>query len=520
MLALKTIPSKIWSALKTIPSNIKSSINYILNHKLLTVGIGIIGIGVGLVFAETLYVPSEHRVPSKPVSSNSIESPSEKTEKAEEKAPAKSVLIELAETLYNSSRITDIKSIFCLGIAIVCVGIVGVVVFKPWMFRQSRIFRLSIGIIGLGVGLALAEILYVPSDRQDSTEHVESPSEKNENSEEKVPPKPVLIELVETLYSNSRITDIKAIFWLGLVLVGIGIMILGFAGGEHNMIGILGVVIAIVGITKDPSDQSLTGVGEFILPDFLNIGPAIQNLEKHISKTNEHLQDIKNGLTTDDQTIKVLQAEIVRIFQDLASQKDTVKRIKGELNNAKQAQDSVKQELDNAKQELNNAKQVQDSIKQELDNAEQAQDSIKQELNNAKQAQDSVKQELDNAKQELQEFKQAQNSVRLLTDFEDSLKSKGFLNTDRSIRWLWLKKSHNLSEYLGSSLFKMIPIGKAETLKVSPSVPIKLKRLVSHTGTLKKKKDYTVKSDSIITFINPLLGRMDVVAVVKIDKKK
>ena len=230
---------------KSILSKIKSSINYLLRQKLLFLSIGIIGIGVGLILAETLYEPSEPKDLSKSESERVDTTSSNKNEKEEEKTPPKPVLRKLAETLYNSSRITNIKVIFWQGIAIACVGIVGLIVLKPWMFRQSRIFRLSIGIIGLGIGLILAETLYVPSEPVET-----ALSNKNEKEEEKTPSKPVLLELAEILYNSSRITDIKAIFWLGIVSVGIGVMILGFAGGARNMIGILGVVIALVGITK------------------------------------------------------------------------------------------------------------------------------------------------------------------------------------------------------------------------------------------------------------------------------
>ena len=142
--------------------------------------------------------------------------------------------------------------------------------------------------------------------------------------------------------------------------------------------------------------------------------------------------------------------------------------------------------------------------------------SLKSQTDGLTEALKSQKDTIDSIKAELDKAEQAQNSVRLVTKTEESLNKGGLLNTKRSWRSLFLKKYYNLSKYLGTdSSFKMVLIGQACTLKVSPSVPIKLKRLVSHTGTLKEKKDYTVKNDSIITFIDPRIGRMDILAVVE-----
>ncbi|MDE2954209.1 MAG: hypothetical protein OXR71_06770, partial [Gemmatimonadota bacterium] len=134
-------------------------------------------------------------------------------------------------------------------------------------------------------------------------------------------------------------------------------------------------------------------------------------------------------------------------------------------------------------------------------------DSLTKALKSQKDTIDIIKKELNKTNKELDKA----NSVRLLIGTEQKLKDERFLNTKRSWRWLFLKKYYNLSSVADS--FEMVPIGQAHTLG-----SFKLKRLVSHTGTLKENQDYTVKTDSnttSITFINPLLGRMDILAVVE-----
>jgi len=83
--------------------------------------------------------------------------------------------------------------------------------------------------------------------------------------------------------------------------------------------------------------------------------------------------------------------------------------------------------------------------------------------------------------------------VSLLIGTEENLKNEGFL------------KKNGIG----------YPIESVPQELVGGSGPLMLKALVSHIGTLKKNKDYTVKNDSIITFINSLLGRMDILAVVE-----
>ena len=138
---------------------------------------------------------------------------------------------------------------------------------------------------------------------------------------------------------------------------------------------------------------------------------------------------------------------------------------------------------------------------------------------------------IDSIKEELDKAEKAQNSVRLLVGTEQNLIAYCFLITKN--RFIF-KKSYRLSQKLSAdtSLVAILPIDSSFALESAPkkliggSGSIKLKRLVSHTGTLENNKDYvkndgtTSKIDStFITFTNPFLGGMHILAVVERGQK-
>ena len=229
-----------------------------------------------------------------------------------------------------------------------------------------------------------------------------------------------------------------------------------------------------------------------------DIDTTLQKLVKKNSVNNAYLKAIKDSLTeagkhvtgqiqqlrkkinkyqsnTDSQTVKALQAEIALISKDLEfqlkSQKATTRRIKNELESQKATTEKIRQKLDKARQ--------------------------------------------------------AQNSVRLLVGTEQNLIAYGFLITKN--RFIF-RKSYRLSKKLSAdtSLVAIAPIDSSFAIESAPkkliggSGQLVLKRLVSHTGTLENNKDYvkndgtTSKIDStFITFTNPFLGGMDILAVVE-----
>ena len=211
---------------------------------------------------------------------------------------------------------------------------------------------------------------------------------------------------------------------------------------------------------------------------------SLQNLIKHTSATNTKLEAIKASLT-DFQTVKALNAEIVQLSKNLESQKDITKKIKQDLKFQKDTTRKIKEELDEAKK--------------------------------------------------------AQNSVRLLIGTEEKLKEKDFLKTSG----FSVLKSYRLSKKFSSD-DSLIPIKHEEkplTLKVDGSGKLeltlvtiehiekplilndgsgklKLKELVYHSGKLKKDK-YEKKEENgkiTINFTNEFLGGMDILAVVKREK--
>ncbi len=542
---------------KSIPSESKTSIDYILSHKLWTFGIVVIGIGIGLVFVEILrldikaiFWPGMVVIGLGIVGLGVLKSrilwlsigmiglglglvlatflleisslsdikaifwlgigvvllggivgfcvfdePKPQTLWLSAGIICLGIGLVLAAFLLEISSLSDIKAIFWLGIGVVLLGIVGLGVLKP------RILWLSIGIICLGIGLIFAETLYVQQ-------------------------KSVLWELVETLYSSLK--DMTAIFRLGIILVGIGVMILGFAVCKHNMIGILGVVVSAVGIILGsiPDDDLLDTVKYMLFP-LHSIATSTANVDTKLQAVKTHTSDIDSKLQKVVEQTKGIDS-LVEQTKGIDSLVEQTKGIDSLVEQTKGIDSLVEQTkgidslVDSLIKHTSRIDDLVDSlVKTVADRTldDQTVNALNNKIDQVSGDLKSQKATIETIKDELDKAKKAQNSVRLLTDFEDSLKSKGFLNTDRSIRWLWLKKYYNLSKYLGtdSSSVKMVPIGQAYTLKVQDSLSVKLKRLVSHLGTLKKDKDYTmVENDSTtITFINPLLGRMDILAVVK-----
>ena len=488
--------------LEFIWTTIKSSKSYILSHKLLTFGIVVIGIGIGLVFVETLR-------------GIGIIGP---------------VFVEILRL--------DIKAISWPGMVVIGVGIVGLGVLKP------KILWISIGIIGMGIGLIFAENLYVPSEQKEqskpvslnsvesqnekaeekeqskpvSLNSVESQNEKNKKMVQKDPLKPVLKESLEKLFS----WDMKTIFWLGIVVIGIGVMILGFAVYKHKMIGILGVVVSAVGIilAKIPGDNLLTDVKDMLFPlhslatNTSKIDTTLKNVEKHINSTlqylnthtNTHLQAIQDSLTEAEKRlggqIQKL-SEIKQISEDLKSQEATINSIK----NALKFQDSLTTTLKSQKDNLTTALESQ---KVSLATLESQKVRLTTTLDSQKATTDSIKDELAKAEK-------AQNSVRLLVDTEQNLIAYGFLITET--RFIF-KKSYRLVKKLSAedtlvTTEKPFSLESALQELVGGSSPLELEALVSHSGKLKEYAYTIVKGDSTYITFKSFLGGMDILAVVK-----
>ena len=186
-------------------SKLRSSRYYISRQKLLFLSIGIIGLGIGLVLAKLLC--------------NILSSP-------------------------DRLSLSDIKAIFWLGIGIVLLGVVGFCVLK------HRILWVSIGIIGVGVGLVLAASLLAISSSPD-----------------------ILI--------SPEIIDM--LFGLGIAIVGIGVMLAWVF--HERVVAVIGIIVAIVGaiLTDLSGDRLLSSVGNIAknTKNIGDIGTTLKDVKKH-----------------------------------------------------------------------------------------------------------------------------------------------------------------------------------------------------------------------------------------------
>ena len=447
------------AVLKFIRSTIKSSKSYISNKKLLVVGIGIIGIGVGLIFAET---------------------------------PIK---------LWP-----EITTVF-IGVTILVlgVGLVRFVIFKFWrLWPEIVTVYIGIIILGLGIGLVIPDILFFPKGE---------------------------ILGIET---------ILFIFWLGIATIFIGVMIAWLAVYKGRMIArgiaIAGVMTPIVGIilahlSGGDLQEKVGKIREELQKRVEEIVNPLDSIVSNTSGMDTTLKAVKEHTSGMDTTLKAVKehtSDIDSLVKQTSENNDQLTAIIDNLTEARKHLGKqihqLGEDIKNYQSNIDNqtVKALNDKIAQLSENLKFQKDSLATALNSQKVSLtttiESQKATIDSIKDELDKAKKAQNSVRLLIGSEDSLKKGGFLNTDRPFPYLWAKS--NLSKKL-SAKDTLVTIGEPFPLESAPqelvggSGPLKLTALVSHTGSLKENKDYTVKNDSIITFINPLLGRMHILAVVE-----
>ena len=312
------------------------------------------------------------------------------------------------------------------------------------------------------------------------------------------------------------------IFWLAVMILCAGVMITWYAVFKKQISGIVAIGIAVVGIMI--SEFSGENLIEEIRRNFSPLSSRIDELKGHTSANHAVLQKLVDSTSVNHAVLqKLVDSTSVNhaVLQKLVDSTSANHAVLQKLVDSTSANHAVLQKLVGHTSNMTDTltkylKGIQPDIitqalKDQTDSLTKTlkdqTDSLTKTLKSQKNTIDMIKKELDKTNKELDKA----NSVRLLTNTEESLNKGGFLNTKRSWGSLFLKKYYNLSKYFSvADSFETVPIGQAHTLG-----PFKLKRLVSHTGTLKEKKDYTVKSDSIITFINPLLGRMDILAVVE-----
>ena len=433
---------------KSIPSESKSSINLSQKWQQI-VAIIIIGMGVGLLLREALH----------------------------------------------SWKIMNTQATFWLvGIAIVELGILGLILLKAWISQRSWIFWLLIGIIGIGIGPGLAECL------------------------------PALSELPEKLRKSSLIMK------MGILLAWIGIIILVFikfkGKGKDRIIGVVALVVTVVGVIV-AADKGLIKAVENIGENLPKLASEIDTLATHTSGIDTVLKDGIDSLVNQTKSIDTVLKDgidsLVNQTKGIDKGIDSLAKETSSINTTLKSLVSHTADVDNTLQRLitlplgNNA-DLQ-ALRDRLTTTEKHLAEQTQQLAKISGDLESQRDDIDKIKQKLE----AQNSVRLLIGSEDSLEIKDFLKKSG----LPLLKSYNLSKKLSDDdpLVIMVSIGDSLILESRPQKlkliggfgQLDLKRLVSHLGTLKKDKDYTmVENDSTtITFINPLLGRMDVLAVVE-----
>ena len=471
------------AVLKSILSKIKSSINYLLSQKFWTaVAIIIIGLGAGLVLLDLL----------------------------EYLKYILNFLDRLIKSLWNILSEFDIGEHikFWSGIMIVVLGMVGCVVFKPkpQVKRRSKIFSLSIGIIGLGGGLVFAELLPEILNKPDS------PSAQIDSSSAQI----------------DSPSNKKAIFWLGIAIVGAGLGLLGIARGRGSAdrtsrtVAIVGVVVAIAGIILGKDDNlvdSVNKIGKIALKiDTLNLG--IDSLVKRTSGLDS-LVKRTSGLDSLVKRTSSIDSKLEKIFGLDTTLQGLVRH---SLKN-----DSTLQGL--VRHSLKNDSTLQGLVRHSLKNDSTLQGLVRHSLKNDS----TLEKNLQDIKNYLSE--QAQDSVRLLIGTEEKLQKAGFFKTSRFL--LVGRKSYELVLSADDSLVVKVPTNKAFILEeyvqklgeeaarklglVDSSGQfgqVELHKLVYHSGELKSYY-YEIKrnnNETSITFTRQFLDGMDILAVVKIKE--
>ena len=414
----------------------------------------------------------------------------------------------------------EIMNTFWLGIAILGLGIAGLILFKPWMSQRSWIFWLLTVIIGIGIGLGLAECL------------------------------PVLSKLPEMLRKSSLIIK------MGILLVWIGIIIYMFVKfkgkGKDRIIGIVALVVTIVGVFV-AADKGLLNAVQNIGNNLPKLAAEIDTLATHTSGIDGVLKNGIDSLEKRTSSINItLKNGIDSLEKRTSSINTTLKNGIDSLEKQTLSIDSLVKKTSDIDSKLQNLKipplinnidlqdlrarltMAEESLKVQI----QQLDQISAELISQTEVTQEIEEKLESHKNTIRKMKQAQNSVRLLIGSEDILTNKGILDTDRSICSLG-RKTYRLSKKFSAdtslviadtslvvadtSLVAIIPIGTLFPLSdpqklklVGGSGPLVLKALVYHSGKLKERQyKWETGRDTTIIFTDPFLGGMDILAVVK-----
>ena len=495
--------------LRYIRSTIKSSKSYILNKKLLVVGIGIIGIGVGLIFAET---------------------------------PIK-LWPEIATVFIG-------VTILVLG-----VGLVRFVIFKFWrLWPEVATVYIGIIILGLGIGLVIPDIPFFHKGEILGIASILFIFWLGIAT--------IFVGVIIVWYAvfKGRMITI-GITIAGVVTPIVGIILSEWSGGElqekvgeirkelQKKVGEIVSPLSSIASNTSGMDTTLKAVKEHT-----------SDMDTTLQKVKEHTSDMDTTLSGMDTTLKDVKkhtSDIDSLVKQTSENNDQLKAIKDSLTEARKHLGKqihqLGEDIKNYQSNIDNqtVKALNDKIAQLSENLKFQKDSLATALNSQKVSLtttiESQKVTIDSIKDELDKAEQAQNSVRLLIGTEQKLKDERFLNTDRPFFPPW-RKSYGLSKKLSSddSLVPIKHTGEPLTLQVDGSGrlkltlvsiehlenplilqvggsgKLKLKELVYHSGKLKKDK-YEKKEENekiTITFTNEFLKGMDILAVVEIDNKK
>ena len=255
------------------------------------------------------------------------------------------------------------------------------------------------------------------------------------------------------------------ILWLGIMILWLGIMIGWYAVLKEKMIGMASVGVAILGII-------LTGLsGDELTNAVIDIGSNLPKLASNVSSIDDKLEKVETQTKGIDSLV-----EQTKGIDSL------VERTKGIDSLVNSGIDTLVKLTLNTNSHL---QVIRDSLAKE---------------------------------------KKAQNSVCLLIGTEDTLKTKNLLNTDRSWSSLFLKKSYRLLKKLSAEDSSVtISIRDSLTIESSPKLvkgsgSLVLKELVDHNGKLKKYQYEKIEKNGhtkTIIFTDPFLGGMHILAVVE-----
>ena len=233
---------------------------------------------------------------------------------------------------------------------------------------------------------------------------------------------------------------------------------------------------------------------------------VIDSLNYTVESTNQLIDEMRVQVDSTQRVNDRLVAEMQKLNREMRQWQKLAKDYKENKEKLTAEIERMKVEKQADRQAIAQLRSQADSLSSELLDAHT---SIRRQSDNIR----GMEVDLAKAQDEVDELRNAKSSVNLYIATEQFLKENGYLETSRPFGGAF-RKNFKLIKKLDPTdpAVRLVPIGESVVLGGS------LSSLVDRFGKLKKGDDFQLQNEEgqeIVTFVNEMLGGVDVLAVIK-----